>query len=154
MAPTVARNLAASQEGTSKYSGRRDTSDSREERAACPLYTAIGVIEGRWKPMLFQRLARAPHGFGELRRAMPGVASKVLREQLRQMQNDGLVARRASVPVYRGVQYELTPYGLTLGPVFQTLWEWGVAHLARPDADRGTLVRPPRNVSWGENTTR
>ena len=96
--------------------------------------------------MLFQRLARAPHGFGELRRAMPGVTSKVLREQLRQMQNDGLVARRALTPVYRGVRYELTPYGLTLGPVFQTLWQWGVTHLARADAAGGTLVKPPRTV--------
>ena len=35
---------------------------SHRERAACPLYTAIGVIEGRWKPMLFQRLARVHMG--------------------------------------------------------------------------------------------
>ena len=134
------------QEGTLKYPGQHgaNTIDTKHERAACPLYTAIGVIEGRWKPMLFQRLARAPHGFGELRRAMPGVASKVLREQLRQMQADGLVARRALTPEYRGVRYELTPYGLTLGPVFSALWQWGVTHLARPDAARGTLVRPPR----------
>jgi DNA-binding HxlR family transcriptional regulator len=118
--------------------------DSRGERAACPLYTAIGVIEGRWKPMLFQRLARRPHGFGELRRAMPGVAGKVLREQLRQMQRDGLVARRALSPVHRGVRYELTPYGRTLAPVFQALWKWGGTHLRRRDAAKGTVVKPPR----------
>jgi len=120
--------------------------DSRGERAACPLYTAIGVIEGRWKPMLFQRLARAPHGFGELRRAMPGVASKVLREQLRQMQNDGLVARRQLLPAHHGVRYELTAYGQTLGPVFNALWQWGTAHLRRPEASKGTRVRPPRTA--------
>ena len=148
MPSTVTRSAAASQEGTSKYPGQytADTHNSQQERAACPLYTAIGVIEGRWKPMLFQRLARAPHGFGELRRAMPGVASKVLREQLRQMQSDGLVARRALTPVYRGVRYELTPYGLTLGPVFRALWQWGITHLARPGATRGTLVKPPKSV--------
>ena len=55
--------------------------DIYQERAACPVYTAIGVIEGRWKPMIFQRLALHPHGFGELRRAMPSVSIKVLREQ-------------------------------------------------------------------------
>jgi DNA-binding HxlR family transcriptional regulator len=116
---------------------------SQQERAACPLYTAIAVIEGRWKPMLFQRLAARAHGFGELRRAMPGVASKVLREQLRQMQADGLVARRALGPAHAGVQYRLTPYGRTLGPVFQTLWQWGTRHLARRDARKGTFVSPP-----------
>jgi DNA-binding HxlR family transcriptional regulator len=95
--------------------------------------------------MLFQRLAGRPHGFAELRRAMPGVAGKVLREQLRQMQNDGLVTRRPLSPIHHGVRYELTPYGRTLGPVFQALWKWGVTHLRRRDAAMGTLVKPPRS---------
>jgi len=148
MTSTVATATAVYQEGTLKYPGATDgqTTVSRGERAACPLYTAIGVIEGRWKPMLFQRLARQPHGFGELRRAMPGVSTKVLREQLRQMQNDGLVSRQPLSPVHRGVRYALTPYGLTLGPVFQALWHWGVTHLDRRDAARGTRVKPPRSL--------
>jgi DNA-binding HxlR family transcriptional regulator len=118
--------------------------DSHRERAACPLYTAIGVIEGRWKPMLYQRLAVRPQGFGELRRSMPGVAAKVLREQLRQMQADGLVRREPLMPAHLGVRYSVTPYGRTLGPVFSTLWRWGRRHLARPGATGGTLVVPPR----------
>jgi len=118
--------------------------DSRRERAACPLYTAIGVIEGRWKPMLYQRLAARPQGFGELRRSMPGVAAKVLREQLRQMQADGLVSREPLMPTRLGVRYSVTPYGRTLGPVFSTLWRWGRRHLVRPGAASGTLVVPPR----------
>jgi DNA-binding HxlR family transcriptional regulator len=117
--------------------------ESRRERAACPLYTAIGVIGGRWKPMIFQRLARRPHGFGELRRAMPGVATKVLREQLRQMQADGLIVRRPLSPAHAGVEYRITAYGRGLGPVFDALWRWGTRHLARRGADRGTLVKPP-----------
>jgi DNA-binding HxlR family transcriptional regulator len=144
---TVAARVPTHQEGTLKYPVKSDgdRTDSRHERAACPLYTAIGVIEGRWKPMLFQRLARRAHGFGELRRAMPGVASKVLREQLRQMQHDDLVVRRALSPSHRGVRYELTAYGRTLGPVFQTLWQWGITHLARENAGMGTVVKPPRS---------
>lgn len=119
------------------------TGDSYRERASCPLYTAIGVIDGRWKPMIFQRLTSRPHGFGELRRAMPRVTAKVLREQLRQMQADNLVVRHALTPAVLGVRYQLTPYGRTLGPVFETLWRWGVRHLARSSAERGTLVSPP-----------
>ena len=94
--------------------------------------------------MLFQRLARRPHRFGELRRAMPGVSRKVLLEQLRQMHADGLVARRR-VPTIsgEGVQYRLTTYGATLGPVFTMLWKWGMVHLARHRASHGTVVRPP-----------
>jgi DNA-binding HxlR family transcriptional regulator len=107
------------------------------------LYTAIGVIEGRWKPMIFQRLASRPHGFGELRRAMPRVTAKVLREQLRQMQADNLVVRYALTPSSLGVRYQVTPHGRTLGPIFETLWRWGTRHLARTGAERGTLVTPP-----------
>ena len=92
------------------------THASERERAACPLYTAIAVIDGRWKPMLFQRLTDQPRGFGELHRMVPGVTKKVLREQLRQMQADDLVQRQPS-PASTAVRYTLTPYGRTLGPV-------------------------------------
>ena len=118
--------------------------DNHRERAACPLYTAIGVIEGRWKPMLFQRLSSRPHGFGELRRSMPDVSAKVLREQLRQMEADGLVVRRPLSPARLGVRYGVTRYGRTLGPVFEALWCWGRRHVARRGATLGTIVTPPR----------
>jgi DNA-binding HxlR family transcriptional regulator len=76
---------------------------------------------------------------------MPGVAAKVLREQLRQMQADDLVTRRSFGPAHAGVLYGLTPYGRTLGSVFDTLWRWGTRHLARPGAEEGTVVQPPRS---------
>ena len=107
------------------------------------MYTAIAVISGRWKPMILQRLARAPHGFGELQRAMPRVTAKVLREQLRQLEADGLVTRRALEPARLGVRYRLTPYARTLNPVFTTLLRWGVHHLQRRHATKGTRVAPP-----------
>ena len=121
--------------------------DVRQERAACPLYTAIGVIEGRWKPMLFQRLGRGPSGFGELHRALPGISRKVLAEQLRLMECDHLVARRETGDTLGSVVYSLTPYGQTLGPVFEALWQWGMGHLARDGAERGTLVSPPKSLA-------
>ena len=119
------------------------TADSYREREVCPLYTAIGVISGRWKPMILQRLATGPHGFGELRRAMPRVTAKVLRAQLRQLEGDGLLARRALDPAWLGVKYQLTPYAKTLNPVFDALFQWGNRHLAyaRPHMTR---IAPPR----------
>ena len=101
------------------------------ERDRCPLYTAIQVIEGRWKPMIFQRLGEGALGFGQLRRSMPGVTIKVLRQQLGQLQADGLVERSPSPRPGLRVRYELTPHGQTLGPVFDALWAWGMVHLAR-----------------------
>jgi DNA-binding HxlR family transcriptional regulator len=106
--------------------------DSYSERDRCPVYTAIRVIEGRWKPMICRRLGERARGFGDLHRAMPGVTAKVLRQHLRQLEADGIVVRSAMhrTRVLR-VSYALTPYGRTLGPVFETLWSWGVKHLER-----------------------
>ncbi len=101
------------------------------ERDKCPVYTAIRVIEGRWKPMIFRRLGEGARGFGELRRTMPGVTVKVLREHLRQLEADGVVARSVRQKPALRVRYRLTPHGRTLAPVFETLWTWGERHLAR-----------------------
>jgi DNA-binding HxlR family transcriptional regulator len=121
----------------------KNAADIYEERAACPLYTAIAVIDGRWKPMIFQRLSARPLAFGELRRAMPRVTTKVLREQLREMVADDLIAREVLVPARLGVRYRVTPYGRSLDPVFEALWRWGKGHVARDGASRGTLVAAP-----------
>lgn len=107
------------------------------ERERCPIYTAIQVIEGRWKPMIFRRLGDGALGFGDLRRSMPGVTIKVLRQHLRQLEVDGVVARSVRHTPTLRVLYQLTPHGRTLGPVFETLWAWGVQHLTRAEAVAG-----------------
>lgn len=116
-----------------------------EERDACPVYTAIGVISGRWKPMILQRLQRRPHGFGELRRAMPSISTKVLRQQLRQLEADDLIVRQQLSPRVKGVRYSVSAHGRTLGPLFSQLWEWGTHHLRRPSRG-GTRITPPRQL--------
>ena len=115
-----------------------------EERAACPLYTAIAVIDGRWKPMIIQRLTPGPLGFGALRRSLPGITTKVLREQLRKMIADDLLAREPRDTAARGVvRYHVTTHGRSLGPLFESLWTWGHAHLKHPRAAGGTRAVPP-----------
>ena len=101
------------------------------ERDQCPVYTAIRVIEGRWKPMIVRRLGDGALGFGDLRRTMPGVTIKVLRQHLRQLEAEGLVARSVQQRPMLRVRYRLTPHGRTLGPLFESLWAWGVVHLAQ-----------------------
>jgi DNA-binding HxlR family transcriptional regulator len=102
---------------------------SHVERHTCPLYT---VIQGRWKPMIFRRLGEGSLGFGELRRTMPGVTVKVLRQQLRELESEDLVARSVRPKPALQVKYRITPHGQTLGPVFEALWTWGTLHLAHP----------------------
>ena len=120
--------------------------DVYRERAACPLYMAIAVIDGRWKPMIFQRLSERPRGSAELRRAMPHVTAKVLREQLRQMMADDLIVRESLTPTRLGVRYRVSRHGRSLQPVFATLWRWGRAHLARVGAVDGTVAFSPARL--------
>jgi DNA-binding HxlR family transcriptional regulator len=99
------------------------------------VYTAIQVIEGRWKPMICRRLGESGAlGFGELRQAMPGVTAKVLRQQLRQMEAAGLVAKSANIMPLR-VQYRLTPHGRTLGPVFELASVTGATQAQLPSSN-------------------
>jgi DNA-binding HxlR family transcriptional regulator len=121
--------------------------DIYQERSACPLYTAIGVIQGRWKPMIYQRISERPHGFGELKRAMPKITTRVLRQQLRELCADGILTREQLAPAMLGVRYRVTPYGRTLGPLLEALWRWGRAHLDRPETAAGTRIRAPRAVA-------
>lgn len=81
--------------------------------------------------MICRRLGESGRlGFGELRRAMPGLTAKVLRQQLRQVEAAGLIVRSIRTKPLR-VCYRLTKHGRTLGPVFDSLWLWGKRHLAR-----------------------
>ena len=94
--------------------------------------------------MILQRLTPAPIGFGALRRALPGITTKVLREQLRQMMRDDLVARDTRDATARGVvRYRVTDHGRSLGPVMTSLRQWGLDHLAHPGAADGTRAAPP-----------
>ena len=76
------------------------------------VYTAIRVIEGRWKPMIVRRLGDGALGFGQLRLTMPGVTIKVLRQHLRQLEAEGVVTSEkgsgnqlAANPDFGGVEF-------------------------------------------------
>jgi len=112
---------------------------SHVERHRCPLYTAIRVIQGRWKPMIFRRLGEGSLGFGELRRTMPGVTVKVLRQQLRELESEDLVARSVRPKPALQVKYPITPHGQTLGPVFENVVDVGYAS-SRPSGKCGKFI--------------
>jgi len=99
--------------------------------SGCPLTAALAAIGGKWKLILIYWLADAPTHFAGLRRKMPGISQKVLIEQLRQLQADGLVDRRAARRAGQPVVYSLTPDGRSLVPVVESVRRWGRSHLGR-----------------------
>ncbi|HEV7164003.1 MAG TPA: helix-turn-helix domain-containing protein [Gammaproteobacteria bacterium] len=100
----------------------------RPTRFICPVDVALSLIHGKWKPMILWLLAGKKQRFSDLQTAMPGVAHKVLSQQLRQLEGDGVIKRRVMDTPGVRVEYELTDFGRTLRPALNALASWGKAH--------------------------
>jgi DNA-binding HxlR family transcriptional regulator len=69
--------------------------------------------------------------YNELRRVIPGISQKMLTQNLRELEQDGLVERKVFPEMPPRVEYEMTEYGKTLEPIFDVMYEWGVTHRIR-----------------------
>jgi DNA-binding HxlR family transcriptional regulator len=86
---------------------------------------ALKVLEGRWKlVILFHLFDRKLLRFSEFRRAIPEISEKMLIQQLRQMENDGVVRRIVHPQVPPKVEYELTAWGQELCPALDEILKW------------------------------
>ena len=99
--------------------------------ADCPLHAAFTAVGGKWKLTILYWLARETHHFSGLRRRVAPISHKVLTEQLRELEADGLVERLATGPVPAPVHYRLSSYGCTVLPLVENARVWGLAHLQR-----------------------
>lgn len=97
----------------------------------CGLEAALAVIGGKWKPIVLWQLASGPRRFGELRRLVTGISEKMLIQQLREMQADGIVAREDFREIPPRVEYSLTGFGRSLGDALRPLCNWGREHMGR-----------------------
>jgi DNA-binding HxlR family transcriptional regulator len=97
----------------------------------CPVEAAIDVIGGKWKTLILWWLHHGTHRFAELRRLIPGITEKMLIQQLRELEADGIVARRVYPAVPPKVEYSLTRYGRSLERALEVICAWGRAHMKR-----------------------
>ncbi|SMB85024.1 transcriptional regulator, HxlR family [Hymenobacter roseosalivarius DSM 11622] len=105
----------------------------------CPITAALDVLGGKWKVFILSYLAE--HGtlrFGELKRLIPKVTQKMLAQQLKELEEAGLVNRRVYAQVPPKVEYRLTAHGQTLCPVLRSLREWGYLHREKLGAEEVT----------------
>jgi DNA-binding HxlR family transcriptional regulator len=91
----------------------------------CGLDAALFVLGGKWKPLILFHLAHGTRRYGELRRAIGSVSDKVLIQQLKELQADGIIDRLDYGEIPPKVEYSLTPFGRTLGKALAPLCEWG-----------------------------
>jgi DNA-binding HxlR family transcriptional regulator len=99
---------------------------AKRSAGKCPAELTLAVIGGRWKVLILYQLFQGVKRFSELQRALPGVTQKMLTQQLREMERDGIVQRTVYPQVPPKVEYRLTPRGETLKPVVQAMCKWGM----------------------------
>jgi len=103
----------------------------KSKRYGCGLEAALDVVGGKWKPIILWHLAPGARRFGDLRRHVTGISEKMLIQQLREMQRDGIVAREDFQEIPPRVEYSLTLFGVSLMEALRPLCEWGGAHMSR-----------------------
>lgn len=101
---------------------------STKRLPALPAERALKVISGRWKAVILYHLFDRPRRLSELKRLVPGITQKVLIQQLREMEEHGLVDREIFREIPPRVEYAATPLGLSLEPVLLALCQWGQRH--------------------------
>ena len=109
----------------------------------CPCEYALRYIGGAWKILILVILDRAKiRRHAELRRVLRGITPKILTQQLREMERDGLIKRTVYAEVPPRVEYQLTPFGETLRPVIEAMWTWG-----RQTMDASARAKPGLKLS-------
>jgi len=96
----------------------------------CPVRETANVIGGKWKPLILYYLKSGAQRYGELRRNLPDASKKVLTDQLRELERDGIISRGQRTSKALSVEYSLTKYGKTLSPILILMAAWGEKHKA------------------------
>lgn len=105
---------------------------ARGRTYGCPVELSLTMLGGKWKTVILARLKQQPLRYGELRRLIPDLSDKMLTQRLRELEEDGFIARRQENGESR---YVMTDRGVSLQPVMKALYRWGLseapAHAAR-----------------------
>ena len=99
----------------------------------CPVEAALDVIGGKWKPLILWALGDDVLRFSQLQKELPGVNTKMLTKQLRELEGDGVITRTVYPEVPPRVEYAITGFGRTLVPVMEALCAWGLEYLGIDD---------------------
>ncbi|GAB7021998.1 winged helix-turn-helix transcriptional regulator [Salidesulfovibrio brasiliensis] len=103
----------------------------------CAMELTLQIIGGKWKPLIIHHLGQqGTLRFNELRRTMPTITQKMLTQQLRELETDGIVHREVYPQVPPKVEYSLTALGRTVTPVISRLCEWGSMYEAERLAEK------------------
>ncbi|MEZ5335208.1 MAG: helix-turn-helix domain-containing protein [Methanolobus sp.] len=95
----------------------------------CPVEATLGVIGGKWKPLILWSLKEDTLRYSSLQQDLPGISPRMLTKQLRELEEDGIVKRKMYPEIPPRVEYSLTELGKTIIPVLEALCQWGTGYM-------------------------
>ncbi len=102
---------------------------TKEELPECPVATTVLLIGNKWKLLLIRNLLyKGKQRFTDFIRTIPSISKKVLTDNLRALEDDGLVERAVYAEVPPRVEYSLTPLGTSLKPILDAMSDWGTEY--------------------------
>ncbi|QSF44950.1 winged helix-turn-helix transcriptional regulator [Paenibacillus tianjinensis] len=100
----------------------------------------LEVIGGKWKCVILCHLTHGKMRTSDLKRHMPNITQKMLTQQLRELELDGIVNRISYNQVPPKVEYELSDYGQSLRSILDSLCDWGEQHIIREYGDKFAVL--------------
>lgn len=108
----------------------------RKKITCTSVHVTLRVIGGKWKPLILYLLTDQTLRFNELHKAIEGVTQKMLTQQLRELESEGLIKRKVYPVVPPKVEYSVTDYGKSLQPILKMMAKWGRDHSeTQPQSD-------------------
>lgn len=92
---------------------------------ACPVEKTLTLIDNRWKVLIIRDLLSGTKRFSQLKKSLAGISQKVLTQNLRSMEEKGIVDRKIFAEIPPRVEYTLTETGRSLGPILDAMAMWG-----------------------------
>lgn len=102
---------------------------TKEELPFCPVATTVDLIGNKWKLLIMRELLKGTRRFNELHKSIEGISQKVLTENLRKMEEDGIINRTVYAEVPPKVEYSLSDLGNSLRPIINAMSDWGTAYI-------------------------
>ena len=112
------------------------------EETHCPVEATITLIGGKYKSLILWNLTRGMLRFSQLRKVVPQATPKMLTQQLRELERDGLVQREVFPVVPPRVEYTLSEQGQSIRPILESMYAWGSGYLRNKGLEPNCSMEP------------
>ena len=110
----------------------------------CPVVATLDMIGGKYKALILWHLVEGKRRFGELQRLIPQATQKMLTQQLRELERDGLVVRKVYPVVPPKVEYSLSELGRSIKPILDAMRDWGTEYMRNNGIEANCFMREDR----------